>query len=74
MAERAIKELGGERHLVVRGPVPKGADPPGRPRRPRPGRPPRYAVGDSVATRKAYGDALVALGAADPRVLCWTLK
>ncbi len=71
MAERAIKELGGERHLVVRGPVPeKVAD--------RPGSSattattvdlPRYAVGDSVATRKAYGDALVALGAADPRVV-----
>ena len=30
---------------------------------------PRYAVGDKVATRKAYGDALVALGARDPRVV-----
>ena len=30
---------------------------------------PRYDVGDSVATRKAYGDALVAVGAADPRVV-----
>ena len=30
---------------------------------------PRYDVGDSVATRKAYGDALVAIGAADPRVV-----
>ena len=30
---------------------------------------PRYAVGDKVATRKAYGDALVALGARDPKVV-----
>jgi transketolase len=30
---------------------------------------PRYAVGDKVATRKAYGDALVALGARDPLVV-----
>ena len=30
---------------------------------------PRYAVGDKVATRKAYGDALVALGARDPQVV-----
>ena len=29
---------------------------------------PRYVVGDSVATRKAYGDALVAIGV-DPRVV-----
>jgi transketolase len=71
MAERAIKELGGERHLVVRGPLPdKVADPP-------PSAAttlaladlPRYDLGDSVATRKAYGDALVAVGAADPRVV-----
>ena len=30
---------------------------------------PRYEVGDSVATRKAYGDALTALGAANPDVV-----
>src|SRR5919201_4004842 len=30
---------------------------------------PRYGVGQKVATRKAYGDALVALGARDPRVV-----
>ncbi len=71
MAARAIEELGGERNLVVRGPVPeKVADGPGS------SAPtaatvdlPRYDVGDAVATRKAYGDALVALGAADPSVV-----
>jgi len=62
MAERAIKELGGVRHLRVDG------------QKPEPGEPaikaitvevtlPTYAKGDKVATRKAYGDALKALGA-----------
>jgi transketolase len=71
MAERAIKELGGERHLVVRGPLPdKVADPPQSPATTLAAADlPRYNLGDSVATRKAYGDALVALGASDPRVV-----
>ena len=65
MAERAIEELGGERGLTVRGPLPTG-------RRRGPGRGPRRRdgdaarptrVGDKVATRKAYGQALAALGA-----------
>ena len=30
---------------------------------------PAYAAGDSIATREAYGTALVALGAIDPRVV-----
>ena len=30
--------------------------------------PPKYAVGEKVETRKAYGDALVALGARDDRI------
>jgi len=64
MAERAIAELGGERHIVVqtRKPASAPADVP-------PGAAgvrvelPTYEVGTRVATRKAYGDALVALGA-----------
>jgi transketolase len=71
MAERAIAELGGVRHLVLRGPRPDVV-----PARQAAGgsaeadaTPPRYAVGDKVATRKAYGDALVALGARDPLVV-----
>ena len=32
-------------------------------------RPPEYDLGSSVATREAYGAALAALGAADPRVV-----
>jgi transketolase len=60
-AEAAIAELGGERDLTVETSKPerlKGSDP--HPR----GEfaPPRYEVGDEVATRKAYGEALKALG------------
>src|ERR1700716_1937511 len=62
MAERAIKELGGIRHLRVDG------------LKPEPGEPaikdarvdvtlPTYKKGDKVATRKAYGNTLKALGA-----------
>jgi transketolase len=69
MAERAIAELGGVRNLTIRGPRPEpagaGAAAPAGPGVTLP----EYAVGDKVATRKAYGDALVALGAADPKVV-----
>jgi transketolase len=71
MAERAIAELGGVRNLVLRGPRPlpiPAMDPTAAPGRAG-ARLPRYAVGDKVATRTAYGDALVALGARDPRVV-----
>ena len=71
MAARAIEELGGERHLVVRGPIPEKATD-----RPQSSATtavtadlPHYDLGESVATRKAYGDALVAIGVADQRVL-----
>jgi transketolase len=80
MADRAIAELGGVRSLVLRGPKPEPAEPgpaPGMPTTLTPGgpearpspAPPRYGVGEKVATRKAYGDALVALGARDGRVV-----
>jgi transketolase len=81
MAERAIAELGGVRSLVLRGPVPEPAEPgPARmhpstlPQQPAPaqapnGERPVYKVGDKVATRKAYGDMLTALGARDPKVV-----
>jgi transketolase len=63
MAERAIIELGGERGLIVRGPKPDQAA------AARVAQPtaavtlPVFALGDKVATRKAYGEALTALGA-----------
>jgi transketolase len=70
MAERAIKELGGPRDVQVRGPRPDGDDG-GLPPREAAKSPelPRYEVGEKVATRKAYGEALAALGAADPAVV-----
>ena len=62
-AERALKELGGERHIHVDVRKPKGDQVPMRPA-PQPVQLPRYDVGGAVATRNAYGDALKALGAA----------
>jgi transketolase len=63
MAERAVVELGGERHLLVRGPRPAKA---GKSRLAADGaevKLPAYDLGQKVATRKAYGDALAAIGA-----------
>ncbi len=64
MAERAIKELGGIRHLKVKTAKPES---PGRAaKRPEPLPAvtlPVYGREDKVATRKAYGDALLALAA-----------
>jgi transketolase len=68
MAKRAIAELGGEKDLLVRGPLPPaGAKKPFKPQ----GSParPTYQVGAKVATRKAYGDALAALGGHDGSVV-----
>src|SRR5260370_7287382 len=62
-AERAIRELGGERNIHVEVRKPKGEQAPTRPA-PRPVQLPRYEAGGAVATRNAYGDALKALGAA----------
>jgi transketolase len=63
MAERAIIELGGERHLVVRGPMP---EPSSRPQAVADSagevKLPTYSVGEKAATRKAYGEALAAVG------------
>jgi len=70
MAQRAIAELGGVRNLTIRGPRPEHDAAGAAPAAPAAdAQMPEYAVGDKVATRKAYGDALVALGAADPTVV-----
>jgi len=70
MADRAIRELGGESSLTVRGPRPAAESPVNR-AAPLGGPPelPSYAVGDKVATRKAYGDALTAVGGSNPRIV-----
>jgi transketolase len=60
--EKAIAELGGERDIRVEAAKPEGR---GEPHRFHTGgrlELPRYELGDEVATRKAYGDALAALG------------
>ncbi|WP_326835225.1 transketolase [Amycolatopsis rhabdoformis] len=68
-AERALEELGGERDLLVRGPLPafdRAPEPrPGSAATPRP----VYPRGEKVATRKAYGEALKWLGGLDPRIV-----
>ena len=69
MAERAIAELGGVRDLRVRGPLPEPAKAVGPESVATPVPMPTYTVGEPVATRKAYGDALTALGGTHPRVV-----
>ncbi len=80
MADRAISQLGGVRDLVIRGPKPAQAEPGPSVEHPstiplqRAGEPvasrrPTYPVGEKVATRKAYGDALAALGGRDRQVV-----
>ena len=63
MAERAIVELGGERNISVRGPKPEPSRrPPAQDPGPAEVTLPRYQVGAKVATRKAYGESIAALG------------
>ena len=60
IAEEAIEELGGVRHIRVELPNPQAGE---RHRfEPAGGDWPAYEAGSEVATRKAYGDALAALG------------
>jgi len=63
MAERAIKELGGIKNLKVKTQKPERGATAGR--RPAAEEPvlPTYKKDEKVATRKAYGDALLALAA-----------
>jgi transketolase len=65
--EAAIAELGGVTDIRVDVAKPETA----APERPAPGplELPRYELGTEVATRKAYGDALAALGASRPDVV-----
>jgi transketolase len=61
MAERAIAELGGERNFIVASPAPRAGAP--RAWQSADVVLPQYAAGDKVATRKAFGQALAAIGA-----------
>lgn len=67
-AAQAIAELGGERHLTVQVRKPDALRPVPRPAS-APLQLPVYKVGEGVATRRAYGDALKALGGARPEVV-----
>jgi transketolase len=61
MAERAIAELGGERDLRIQVQRPGDGTPAIRPE-PADVTLPTYPLGEKVPTRKAYGDAITALG------------
>ena len=68
VAEEAIAELGGLRHIQVDVAKPEAGerhrfDPPNSPEWP------TYELGSKVATRKAYGEALAALGGVDGEVV-----
>ena len=70
MAQRAIAELGGERHIIVNVQKPTSTGTPaalqGAEQKLEL---PTYEQGKQVATRTAYGDSLKALGAARPDVV-----
>ena len=68
LAQDAIKELGGERHETYPTQKPEERQPAAPPAA-QPLKLKRYELGSKEATRKAYGDALVALGAHLPEVV-----
>jgi transketolase len=68
MAQKAIQELGGVRDLRVEVRKPEDRQP-APPAEAAPLHLPAYDLGGKVATRTAYGDALKALGMADPKVV-----
>jgi transketolase len=65
--EAAIEELGGERDVRAEVRKPEAVEP--RRFETGPLELPRYELGSEVATRKAYGEALAALGSARPEVV-----
>lgn len=67
-AKDALKELGGERHIVIDVQKPEDKQPASTGDA-QPLKLPTYEFGTKEATRKAYGDALVALGANRPEVV-----
>ncbi|MEH2122314.1 transketolase [Nostoc sp.] len=67
--KEAIAELGGERQMIIQVNKPEEQSQPAATGNAQPLQLPTYEKGAKVATRKAYGDALVALGAAQPDVV-----
>jgi transketolase len=67
-ANEAIKELGGERHITVPVATPLVVKPAAMPAA-IPLTLPDYEIGSEESTRKAFGDALVAVGANRPEVV-----
>ena len=66
--QEALQELGGVRSKTFPVQKPENLQPAPEPQA-KPLQLPRYSTSDQVATRKAYGDALVAVGAANPNVV-----
>ncbi|MBD2346707.1 transketolase [Anabaena subtropica] len=66
--KQAIAELGGERHITIQVSKPE-AQKQVISANPQPLQLPTYEKGATVATRRAYGDALKALGASQPDVV-----
>src|SRR6188472_4330452 len=67
--DAAIAELGGARDLVVAPRLPSATGTRGPLQRRAPVRLPSWPLGEQLATRRAYGEALRAIGAAEPRVV-----
>ncbi|MBW4492829.1 MAG: transketolase [Oscillatoria princeps RMCB-10] len=68
-AKGALAELGGERNIIVEVNKPEERAQPAPTAQAEPLQLPTYQEGSQVATRRAYGDALKALGAARPDVV-----
>ncbi|QSJ15858.1 transketolase [Nostoc sp. UHCC 0702] len=67
--KQAIAELGGERQIIIEVSKPEEQGQPLSTGNAQPLQLPIYNQGAKVATRRAYGDALTALGAAQPNVV-----
>lgn len=66
---QAIAELGGERQMIIEVDKPEEQRQPASIGKAKPLQLPTYNKGVKVATRRAYGDTLLALGAAQPNVI-----
>jgi transketolase len=67
--QRAIAELGGQRNIIISVDTPEDQAQPATIGHSQTLELPKYNKSVKVATRRAYGDALLALGAAEPNVI-----